>query len=176
MKVIAKGINYYLTSDLDDEDFPTLMKHFGNKDMSKYNVFIPYPFTDKHAQNWINESKKHIGMYGQFATAAIRDEKDKLIGEIGYDFEHRNVAELSYWIAKPYWGGGIATAAVAKMCQIGFKKFKLRKIIAFVQASNTGSIKVLERNKFVQECRLSELVHGVFDAKMFGLTRAQYDG
>src|SRR4051812_45633031 len=115
MKIAAKSKNYYLKSSLNDDDFSTLMKHLSNRDMSKYNVFIPYPFTEKHAYAWINESKSHIVKYGHFSTSAIREENGKLVGEIGYDFEPRNIAEISYWIAKPYWDEGIATAAVNKM-------------------------------------------------------------
>jgi ribosomal-protein-alanine N-acetyltransferase len=60
-------------------------------------------------------------------------------------------AEIGYWLAKPFWGRGIMTDVVQRLCQVGFEEFGLVKIIAYVNATNPASARVLEKCGFVQE-------------------------
>ena len=54
--------------------------------------------------------------------------------------------EVSYWIGKAYWGKGIASAALKAFLEIQ----KRRPLYARAAGDNRGSIRVLEKNGFVQ--------------------------
>jgi len=52
---------------------------------------------------------------------------------------------IGYWIAREYWGRGIATVAVALM----LREFTRRPVMATAAGHNSPSIRVLEKNGFV---------------------------
>lgn len=54
-------------------------------------------------------------------------------------------AEIGYVLAKPYWGKGIATAAVKRAITEGFKELNISRIEAFVDPENIASQKVLTK-------------------------------
>ena len=79
------------------------------------------------------------------------------IGGIGLhpgDDINRLTAELGYWIAEPFWGRGIATAAVRAIVPYGFEQQPLERIEAYAFANNPASARVLEKGGFIYEGRL----------------------
>lgn len=100
-----------------------------------------------------------------------------MIGGCGFDGvqvgkSHR--AEIGYWLAKPYWGRGIMTAVVRRLCDFAFEQFGLVKITAHVFADNGASAKVLEKCGFQQEGYLRKhyLKDGQFlDSRLFALVK-----
>jgi RimJ/RimL family protein N-acetyltransferase len=60
---------------------------------------------------------------------------------------------VGYWVSRDYWGKGIATAALRAFLD----EVPERPLWALVHAENAGSIRVLEKNGFVQ---VSEDEHG----------------
>ncbi len=55
--------------------------------------------------------------------------------------------EVGYWIGKPYWGRGIATAALRAFLEL----VEERPLYGWVAHHNTGSIRALEKVGFVLE-------------------------
>jgi [ribosomal protein S5]-alanine N-acetyltransferase len=100
-----------------------------------------------------------------------------LIGGCGFDgFQvgksHR--AEVRYWLAKPWWGRGIMTQVVQRLCQHAVDEVGLVKITAHVFTINPASARVLEKCGFVQEGLLGKhyLKDGkLIDARLFALIR-----
>ena len=84
----------------------------------------------------------------------IRDGGDKLVGAIGVRPEegpgaHR--AEIGYWLARPCWGRGVATAAVRELSAYAFEELGLRRLVAQVYPWNQASVRVLEKCGFRRE-------------------------
>lgn len=75
----------------------------------------------------------------------------------GHDV-NRLTAELGYWLAEPFWGRGIATAAVRAIVPHGFASLPLNRIEAYVYANNPASARVLEKAGFTCEGRLRRSV------------------
>jgi ribosomal-protein-alanine N-acetyltransferase len=95
-------------------------------------------------------------------------------GFSGFQAGKSHLAEVGYWLAKPYWDRGIMTAVVQRMCRHAFEEFGLAKIIAHVASHNPASARVLEKCGFQQEGFLRKhfLKDGQFiDARLFGLLR-----
>ncbi len=66
-----------------------------------------------------------------------------VVGSVG-SYEMDGHYEVCYWIAREYWGMGIATAAL----QAYLSEFKTRPVHAAAAGDNVASIKVLEKCGF----------------------------
>ena len=54
-------------------------------------------------------------------------------------------AEVGYWIGKPFWGRGLATAALRLLLQFGFETLQLNRIEAGHFDYNPASGRVMEK-------------------------------
>jgi RimJ/RimL family protein N-acetyltransferase len=154
-----------------------LIQHLNDRDIYDRTLRIPFPYTEADADEWFNLSARITKQQGQQVHWAIRTTDESLIGGCGLDdFQlgksHR--AEVGYWLAKPFWGRGIMTAVVARVCRHAFDEFGLAKITAHVFSHNPASARVLEKCGFLQEGYLRKhfLKDGNFiDGRLFGLLR-----
>lgn len=97
----------------------------------------------------------------------VKSDDGAIVGRINLrDVERHNfhAAVLGYRIAEAHCGKGYASAAVRDVLQIAFERLGLLRIEANAGAANTGSLRVLQRNGFIQfgHSRRSLLLHGVW--------------
>jgi ribosomal-protein-alanine N-acetyltransferase len=59
-------------------------------------------------------------------------------------------AQLAYYLARPYWGRGLATEAGRAFIQYGFDELRLARIVAGANAENIASNRVLQKLGFVR--------------------------
>jgi len=91
---------------------------------------------------------------GLFAT--IFKEESRYIGRCGV-YPHRDEANLvisgegtlGYYLARPYWGRGLATEAGRAFIQYGFGELGLTRLVAGANAQNLASNRVLVKLGFV---------------------------
>ena len=164
-------------SEFRSSDKAALVENLNDRDIYDRTLRIPFPYTDAHADAFLALVAKTTEQQGQPVHWTIRSADDALIGVCGFDgFQvgksHR--AEVGYWLAKPFWGRGMMTAVVQRVCQYAFEEFGLVKINAHVVTHNPASARVLEKCGFVQEGLLRKhfLKDGQFiDVKLFALLR-----
>jgi [ribosomal protein S5]-alanine N-acetyltransferase len=60
-------------------------------------------------------------------------------------------AVLGFYLARAFWGRGLATEAGRAFVDIGFGELGLRRIVTAVEVGNTASVRVLEKLGFVVE-------------------------
>jgi ribosomal-protein-alanine N-acetyltransferase len=164
-------------SEFQRSDQAACVQHLKEKEIYDHTLRIPYPYTAADFQQWLKIVEKTSQQQGPSLHWAIRNEGDFLIGGCGFDSlqvgkSHR--AEIGYRLAKPYWGRGIMTAVVRRICEFAFSEFGLVKIMAHVFANNPASARVLEKCGFVQEGYLRKhyLKDGQYlDARLFSLVR-----
>lgn len=65
--------------------------------------------------------------------------------------EDNTVAETGYQLLADYQGKGIMDEALNSVLEYGFKTLGLKSIEAFTHKQNTGSIKLLEKQNFIQD-------------------------
>jgi RimJ/RimL family protein N-acetyltransferase len=115
--------------------------------------FIPAPspltiadFRDRHGM--IN-SKLSFGAY-------LDLERTVPIGLLEVNIQHGGLANIGYMLGRAYWRRGFGSQIIAKfISQLNSGILTLR---ATVDSRNTGSIRALEKNQFVQhETRLGML-------------------
>jgi RimJ/RimL family protein N-acetyltransferase len=164
-------------SDFSPTDEAACIQHLKAKEIYDRTLRIPYPYTQADFATWLEIVEQTSKQQGQTVHWAIRDETESLIGGCGFDSlqngkSHR--AELGYWLAKPYWGRGIMTAVVRRLCELAFAEFGVTKITAYVFADNLASAKVLAKCGFEQEGYLRKhyFKDGKYlDAKIFALLK-----
>lgn len=158
-------------------DKEACLEHFRFRGIYENTLRLPFPYTEADFNTWMGIVEKTTKEQGQPVNWAIRNSEGFLIGGLGFDDltigkSHR--AEIGYWLAKPYWGRGLMTAAIQKACSFAFSEWDLAKITAHVFARNPASARVLEKCGFEQEGYLKKhyLKDGEFlDAKSYGLIR-----
>lgn len=87
--------------------------------------------------------------------ATVHKATDEYIGRCGlYPFRDAsdeivpNAAFIAFYLARPYWGQGLATEAGHAFVQYGFQTLGLRRIEAGVNAQNLRSVRVMEKLGF----------------------------
>ena len=160
-----------LLKELELSDTEKFAKLANNKKIwqNMRDVF-PYPYSIDNAIDFIsrtNESESSF-VFGVFYNK-------ELAGAIGLhrlDDINRFTVELGYWLGEPYWNKGIASKAVKKIIEFGFKNLDINRIFASTLETNIASQKVLLKNNFIFEgiSRKSAYKDGVFlDEHRFSL-------
>jgi len=131
---------------------------------------FPHPYTEADAHDWL-DTVAHQDRLTCFAIAA----PDGLCGGIGLTLQADTVyahdAEVGYWVGKPYWNRGIATAAVRAFTAWSQASFQLDRLTARVFAGNEASMRVLEKCGYVREGTQRRMVRKqgrVLDLHLFG--------
>ena len=134
-------------------DEASLQRNVNHKEIAANTALIPYPYTMKHARQWIKHNLLEQTKRNKTSVVFVIDYKGEVIGNIGLSNINKkdNNAELGYWLGKAYWGKGIVTKAVQQVVAYGFKKLKLKRIYAKAYLSNKGSQRVLEKAGFRHE-------------------------
>lgn len=53
--------------------------------------------------------------------------------------------EIGWWLARAWWGRGLATEAARVALRDGFERVRLRRIVAIAQPANTASIGIMRK-------------------------------
>lgn len=124
-------------------DVPDLVKLADNKAIAERLARLPSPYTRADA----------IGFIEIFAQRP--DERPyaitldgHLIGVVGFTFFEGRPPELGYWLGEPHWGKGYMTEAARALIEEAHRTGHYQTIAARALASNTGSLRVLEKLGF----------------------------
>ncbi len=83
------------------------------------------------------------------ATARVIEREGTCVGAINV-FASEGVDTLGYWLARAWWGQGIATRAVGLLLH----EVSRRPLFATVAAHNHASLRVLAKHGFVERARV----------------------
>ncbi|CAF1143637.1 unnamed protein product [Rotaria sordida] len=143
----------YITDLLTNEDIPSLVKYLNNPIIEANSITIPYPYTTKDGEDFIQKIKSDSLNLTRIFTIRLRA-NDELIGECGL---HRSIGnerrtEVGYWLGEPYWHRGLMSKAVNKAIEIIKIEWKnLVRIEAKIFPWNKASMRVAEKCGFVLE-------------------------
>jgi RimJ/RimL family protein N-acetyltransferase len=155
----------------DPSDQRVLVEYLNNTSVTQYlTSAIPQPYTLADAKWWI-ETGSQEGIMRAIEYDGV------LVGSIGAKpgiFERARSAEIGYWLAEPYWGKGIATAALTELSQLIFDTTDIVRLFATVFPQNKSSTKVLEKVGYEHECLLKKSVYkngAYFDTYLYALIK-----
>ncbi len=135
------------------DDAEALAKYANNRKIWR-NIrdAFPHPYRLEDAVAWI----RMAGRQFPEVSFAIAD-ANEVIGTIGLglqsDVNYRS-AEIGYWLGEPFWGRGIAAAALIALTEYAFARYDLIRLFAYVYEWNPASVRVLEKAGYVFEGRL----------------------
>lgn len=139
-----------------DDDSASLVEHINDKRVVRYTLNIPYPYTTKHAREWLQKQKQYEKEKPRTNITFAIDKQGKIIGGCSLmDINHQhNNAAIGYWLSPKYWGQGIMTEVVKQVTTFGFQKAGLKRVYAYIFPKNKASARVLEKAGFQYEGRL----------------------
>ncbi|MCU0334760.1 MAG: GNAT family N-acetyltransferase [Chitinophagaceae bacterium] len=112
--------------------------------------YFPHPYQLEHATQFI----EMVNAQQPPQNLAIEYQR-QFAGVVGFfplqDVYHQT-ADFGYWLGEPFWGKGIATAAVAAMVPYIFEHFGIVRLQSGVFHFNPASMRVLEKNGFQLDC------------------------
>jgi RimJ/RimL family protein N-acetyltransferase len=110
---------------------------------------FPHPYTKQDAAEFMKLAEQNrLGhVFGIFY-----DDTFTGVGSIVPKEDiYRISGEIGYWIGEPFWGKGIASAAVKLLTTFAFRELGLTRLYAGVFQHNTASMKVLEKSGYTLE-------------------------
>ncbi|WP_400192700.1 GNAT family N-acetyltransferase [Hymenobacter sp. B81] len=140
-------------------DAPALARHANDRGIWRnLRDRFPHPYELQDAERYIAfvssaEGRQHVHLCVEVDGEAA--------GSISVLFQadiDRRAAEIGYFIGRPYWGRGIATAAVRALSAYALAHFDLCRLYASVFAYNPASARVLEKAGYAFEGRLRRSV------------------
>lgn len=128
---------------------------------------MPFPYSVEDADLFIAT----VLMESPVHTFAILFQK-KLVGVCGLILQediYRKSCEVGYWVAEPYWGKGIASAALKLVTNYAFERLDKRRVYTGVFEYNVASMKVLENCGYTKEGVFSKAL--IKDGKFYDEVR-----
>lgn len=138
-----------------DDDVESLVKYANNSRIAEtLEDRFPHPYRRADAQSWLAKLAEQEPLT-HFAIAT----GDEVVGSVGMNLRqdvYFRTGEIGYWLAEPFWGQGVVTAAVQALCEWAFTNFDLVRLQARVFDTNPASRRVLEKAGFTYEGRLQQ--------------------
>lgn len=135
-------------------DIDALLRYANNRNVwINLNDRFPHPYLRADAEAWVARCAASAANPMHFAMIV----DDHAIGGVGLEMlsdVHRLTANIGYWLGEPFWGRGLATAAVRALSDYAFRTFPLERLQAFVFEWNPASARVLEKAGYTFEGRL----------------------
>ena len=132
-------------------DVSALVRYANNRKIwANVRDRFPHPYTRTDAEQWTSYASKKSPVT-DFAIE-VNGEAAGGIGLVLREDVERCGAEVGYWLGEPFWGKGIATAALQALTAYAFAEFPyLVRLFAMTYEDNLASQRVLEKAGFVRE-------------------------
>ena len=132
---------------------------------------MPFPYTEKDANWWLNMVQESEGKRGIFRAIVVDKE---YVGNISVEVKddvYIKDAEIGYLLLSKTWSKGIMTEAVNQICNIAFSQLDIVRITGLVYKPNVASQRVLEKNGFALEGIMKNAVfknNNIYDLCVYG--------
>jgi len=136
-------------------DEASLVSYLNDETLTYFlSARIPQPYTNESAQWWINTGSKIGIVYAIIHDGVFAGSISAIPGE----FEKQRTAEIGYWVARPYWGKGVASEALEKFTHLIFENTNFIRLYASVFEGNLASATVLEKCGYKLEAVLEKAI------------------
>lgn len=156
-------------------DIDSLVRYANNpKIAANLTNQFPHPYTREAGEGFIEMTLKSTPT--RIFAIEIEGEAGGGIGLHTQTDIHLKNLELGYWLAEPFWGKGIMSAAIQQMVVYGFEHFDVNRIFARPFGTNIGSQKALEKAGFILEGKFEKTLfkNGEYlDELIYAVRRSQ---
>lgn len=132
-------------------DAPRVTELCGDRAVAQMTALIPHPYLPEMAQSWIGACRDADAAGATRTYAITRADGGLLVGAIGLSVSPDAVDSLGYWVGRPHWGNGYATAAARALVALAFSHLDIGSLHATHLARNPASGRVLAK------CGMSEV-------------------
>lgn len=130
---------------IQDDDAEDLCPLWGDPEVMRF-IGDSRPRTRAEAEERLRRAVRHWQEHG-FGLWALHDKATgSFVGGcgVGY-FNGLADVEVGYALARPYWGSGLASEAVARVLRHAFDVLQLSRLVALVRAENVASLRSCAR-------------------------------
>ncbi|UTW55992.1 GNAT family N-acetyltransferase [Kordiimonas sp. SCSIO 12610] len=134
---------------LSDADIDPFFREINDFDIVKMTGSIPFPVT----REWVIErfeTKNKQEKGGGVADRALYW-RDQFIGNAGYFTNEDDNIEVGYWIARPFWGQGLATRVTHLIVELARSHGHKGTLYAGHAKDNLASGRVLAKAGFIPD-------------------------
>jgi 8-oxo-dGTP diphosphatase len=128
-------------------DSLALAELLNDYDVVKWLSSVPYPYTVSDAEQWVQIVSESINEESPSIQLSIFM-NDALIGGVGLRYTEDGLYELGYWLAREYWGKGLALEAATELLRYVRENLASPRIVAHCAKDNAASMSVLRKLGF----------------------------
>jgi RimJ/RimL family protein N-acetyltransferase len=133
------ALRRFVASDADQVELLA-----GEREVAETTAFVPHPYPRGGAGAWIATHDAAMAAGVEY-TYAIVDHGGSLVGAIALRPQRGERENMGYWIGRPHWGRGYATAAAQAVIVLAFEILDLEAVTASHLARNAASGRVMEK-------------------------------
>ncbi len=133
----------------EHRDAEAIARCVGDYDVARMTGLIPHPYTIEVAEGWIafTNALQRRGAAYNFMMVARED--GEVCGCMGlFRRKPQSDWEVGYWVARPRWGRGYASEALAAVIAWARTELRPPRIVAGCFEDNPASGRVLEKAGF----------------------------
>jgi RimJ/RimL family protein N-acetyltransferase len=111
------------------------------------------PWTNEQIQMFVERQVKLYSERGFCRWKLLAKPHGEMIGFCGVGFwRDSQDPEIGWWLARQYWGRGLATEAARTALEDASNRARLDRIISVARAANTASIRIMQKLGLKLEC------------------------
>jgi RimJ/RimL family protein N-acetyltransferase len=126
-------------------DAPRVTELCGDRDIAQMTAVIPHPYLSGMAEAWIATHAQERDAGTAWNYAITRADDGLLVGAIGLYARPDASDSFGYWVGRPFWGMGYATAAGRAIVALAFTRQDRDELHATHLARNPASGRVMEK-------------------------------
>ena len=131
---------------LETGDAGPIERLAGDKEVADTTLNMPHPYPAGAAVPFIQARREAAGRGDGYSFAVTRTDDDAFLGIVGLHIQKiHHMAEIGYWIGKPYWGNGYCSEAAARVLAFAFDDLRLNRVYAAAMTRNPASSRVMEK-------------------------------
>jgi RimJ/RimL family protein N-acetyltransferase len=115
------------------------------------------PWSDEEIRGFVD---RQVQLYAErgFCRWKLRKKGGgEMIGFCGVGIWRRSpFPEIGWWLARAYWGRGLATEAAAAALRDAFERVQLDRVISIAMPANTASRRIMEKLGLEFECEFED--------------------
>ena len=125
-------------------DIAAIVALLADPEVSRHTARVPHPYTLADGERFIAAAAEERAA-GSGVTMVIEERvSGAVVGCIGTPLAP-GMAEIGYWLGRPFWGRGYATEAARRMLRLAFETCGRGLVWAGVPPDNPASRRVLEK-------------------------------
>jgi len=126
-------------------DAPRIELLAGDWEVASMTALIPHPYLPGMAEAWLAEQRRdrEAGRIHTYAITRVTDAV--LVGAIDLRIGAGGSDSFGYWVGRPYWGRGYATAALRALIALAFTYLDVEELQARHLVRNPASGQVMAK-------------------------------